>query len=87
MVSDSVSKKFWYKKIWYKKKSWIRYLETKKVSDSVSEIFGIEKSIGFGIRKYLVSNKVSDSVSEIFGIKNLIFGIEKLCKKSWFCLF
>ena len=40
----------------------------KKVSDSVLEIFGIEKSIGFGIGKYLVSKKVLDSLSEIFSI-------------------
>ena len=68
----------------------------KKVSDLVSEIFGIEKCIGFGIGKYLVSKKVSDSVSEIFGIeKSLRFGIEKIIKKyldlsvqlfqTWFC--
>jgi len=50
-------------------------------SDSVSEKFGIEKSIGFGIgkiwyrkkyriryRKNLVSEKVSDSVSKRYGI-------------------
>ena len=63
---------------------WIRYrkiLVSEKVSDSVLKIFGIRKSIGFGIvkiwyrkkyriwyRKYLVSEKVSDSVSEEFGI-------------------
>ena len=41
---------------------------SKKVSDSVSEKFGIEKSIGFGIGNYLVSKKVSDSVLEIIGI-------------------
>ena len=39
------------------------------VSDSVSEKFNIEKSIGFGIGKNLVSKKVSDSVSEKFGIE------------------
>ena len=41
---------------------------SKKVSDSVSEKFGIEKNIGFGIGNDLVLKKVSDSVSEIFGI-------------------
>ena len=55
---------------------------SKKVSVSVSEKFGIEKSIGIGFenfwyrkkyryrfRKILVSKKVSDSVSKIFGIR------------------
>ena len=37
------------------------------VSDSVSKKFGIDKSIGFGI-KNRVSKKVLDSVSENFGI-------------------
>ena len=48
------------------------------LSDSVSKIFGIEKSIGFGIGKNLVSKKVSDSVSEKIGIeKSIGFGIGK----------
>ena len=61
------------------------------VSVSVSENFGIEKSIGIGFgkiwyrkkyryrfRKFLVSKKVSVSVSENFGIeKSIGFGIEK----------
>ena len=56
---------------------------SKKVSDSVSEKFGIEKSIGFGIGKNLVSKKVSDSVSEIFGIeKSIGFVIEKNYQKN-----
>ena len=54
------------------------------VSDSVSKIFGIEKSIGFGFvffwyrkkyrirfRNFLVSKKVSDSVSIFFGFEKV----------------
>ena len=41
------------------------------VSDSVSKIFGIKKSIGFGIVQNLVSEKVSDSVSKKFGIEKV----------------
>ena len=62
MVSDSVSKN----------------LVSKKVSDSVTDIFGIKKSIGFGIGKNLLSKKLSDSVSEIYGIEESIgFVMEK----------
>ena len=39
-----------------------------KVSDSVSIIFSIKKSIRFGIGKKLVLKKVSELVSKIFGI-------------------
>ena len=50
IVSDSVSKK-----IWYRKKYRIRYigknLLSKKLSDSVSEIYGTEESIGFVMGK------------------------------------
>ena len=48
------------------------------VSVSVSEIFGIEKSIGIGFEKKLVSEKVSVSVSIFFGIeKSIGIGFEK----------
>ena len=61
------------------------------VSVSVSEIFGIEKSIGIGFEKnwyqkkyryrfrfFLVSEKVSVSVSKFFGIeKSIGIGFEK----------
>ena len=68
IVSDSVSKnlvskkvshlvseknwyrekyRIWYRKIWYEKNYRIRY----------RKLFGIKKSMGFGIRKYLVSEK------------------------------
>jgi len=61
------------------------------VSVLVSEIFGIEKSIGIGFEKnwyrkkyryrfrfFLVSEKVSVSVSKIFGIeKSIGIGFEK----------
>ena len=63
--------KIWYNKVsdlvlkkWYQKKYWIRYQNfwyQIKVSNSVLEIFCIEKSIGFGIKK--------------------------ITKKSWICLF
>ena len=56
--------------IWYQKKYRIWYRKIfgiEKVSDSVLDICGIEKSIRFGIGKYLVSKKVSDLISEIFG--------------------
>ena len=59
IVLDSVSKKFGIGfgigKFWYRKKYRIRYwknLVSKKVSDSVLKIFGIGKSIGFGIGKF-----------------------------------
>ena len=65
------------------------------VSVSVSEIFGIEKSIGIGFeifwyrkkyryrfRKFLVSKKVSVLVSKIFGIdKSIGIGFEKMLLK------
>ena len=41
---------------------------SKKVSVSVSKIFGFDKSIGIGFGKNLVSKKVSDSVSKKIGI-------------------
>ena len=50
------------------------------VSDLVSEKFGIEKSMGFGIGKNLVLKKVSDSVSEIFGIGKKF----RICSDFWF---
>ena len=53
-----------------------------KVSDSVSEIFGIGKRIEFGIGKYLISKKVSDWVSEIFGIGKK-FWIQ-FCSDFWY---
>ena len=39
-----------------------KFLVSKKVSVSVSENFGIEKSIGFGIEKFWYRKKVSVSV-------------------------
>ena len=48
---------FWWFRIRYRK-----ILESKKVSVSVSEKFGIKKSIGFGIGKIWYRKKVSDSV-------------------------
>ena len=51
----------------------IRYrknLVSKKVSDSVSKKFGIEKSIGFGIGKIWYRKKVSDSVSFRFWVSS-----------------
>ena len=47
---------FGIEKIWYRKKYRIRYrknLVSKKVSDSVSEKFGIGKSFGFGFVQIL----------------------------------
>ena len=47
---------FGIEKIWYQKKYRIRYrknLVSKKVSDSVSEKFGIGKSFGFGFVQIL----------------------------------
>ena len=54
---------------------WFRFryrknLVSKKVSDSVSEKFGIEKSIGFGIGKIWYRKKVSDSVSFRFWVSS-----------------
>ena len=51
----------------------IRYrknLVSKKVSDSVLKIFGIGKSIGFGIGKIWYRKKVSDSVSFRFWVSS-----------------
>ena len=45
-----------------------KFLVSKKVSVSVSENFGIEKSIGIGFGKFWYLKKVSDSVSKNFGI-------------------
>ena len=48
------------------------------VSVSVSEIFGIEKSIGIGFEKNWYRKKVSVSVSKFFGIeKSIGIGFEK----------
>ena len=44
---------------------------SKKVSVSVSEKFGIEKSIGFGIEKFWYRKKVSVSVSFRFLVSSL----------------
>ena len=54
---------------WYR----IRYRKnvvSKKVSDSVSKKFGIEKSIGFGIEEIWYRKKVSDSVSFRFWVSS-----------------
>ena len=60
-----------FEKFCYRKTDRYRFrkiLVSKKVSVSVSKIFGIDKSIGIGFGKKLVSKKVSDSVSKKFGI-------------------
>ena len=70
------------------KKNWY-----KKVSDLVSNKFGIEKGIGIGLktfnffkihwiqyRKNIVLEKVKDSVSKHIGIKK---GIRLGIKKNW----
>ena len=77
----SVSKLFkffeWYR-IHYQKN-----LVSKKVSDSVSEKIGIEKSIGFVIRKIWYQKKYRIRYQKKFGIEKVlesvskIFGIEK----------
>ena len=48
-----------------------KFLVSKKVSVSVSENFGIEKSIGFGIEKFWYRKKVSVSVSFRFLVSSL----------------
>ena len=51
---------------------------SKRISDSVSKKFGIEKSIRFGIGK-IWYKKVSDSVSKKIGIeKSIRFGIIRI---------
>ena len=66
VVSDSVSKKIWRKKkyrIWYRKN-----LVSEKVSDSVSEKFGIGKKFGFSFVQILgILGDVS--VSKLLGFE------------------
>ena len=49
-----------------------KVLVSKKVSISVSENFGIKKSIGISFKQTLVSKKVSVSVSKKIGIEKSI---------------
>jgi len=66
---------FGIEKIWYRKKYWIRYrknLVSEKVSDSVSEKFGIGKSFGFSIIQILgILGDVS--FSKVLGIETFPF--------------
>ena len=70
-----------------------KFLVSKKVSVSVSENFGIEKSIGFGIEKFWYRKKVSVSVSFRFLVSPLTGGdkliqlLIMLANSSFMCSF
>jgi len=64
---------FGIEKIWYRKKYRIRYrknLVSKKVSDSVSEKFGIQKSFGFGFVQILSTVTPQEVNFSTFGVQS-----------------